>query len=56
MDDQTDEDVVGDRELRRRNIFLALDIGLIDSETAERLLHNLDVEAALPTEHFASVV
>jgi hypothetical protein len=53
MDDPADEDMVGDRELRRRNIFLALDIGLITSETAERLLHDLDIEAALPTERFA---
>jgi hypothetical protein len=49
MDDQADEDVVGERELRRQNIFLALDIGLIDSKTAERLLHDLYVEAAFPT-------
>jgi hypothetical protein len=32
---------LSDVELRRHNIFLALDIGLIDAATAERLLGQL---------------
>lgn len=35
---------LSDVELRRHNIFLALDIGIIDAATAERLLQQLTTE------------
>lgn len=39
---------LSDMEMRRLNIFTAIDMGLIEPETAERLLRDIDAEVIHP--------